>query len=350
MADAIEMEAPETQVAQESVPQVDAVVASTDNAPENASSSVPQVEPTVPHETSPKVESKELSQEELLAKLNLNKSEFEEFQKFQQAKKEEEERPLREQKKWAEITSFGINQGELTKDDVLNFEIVSKKSDIDLVRSEFEKDFVPSAEGLSEEEIQEEIDFQFKKIYHLTEDGKPKAKGELLLKSEANEIRKNAASKINSVEAKYNQVQSVRQLQKSHEETFKAISSAPLQDSVEIDGIKIDYEIPFEVTQDEVKAVLKGDGSVLLDAMYSVSSENKEAATKMYSDFVTQLAKEKSQKVALAKAIWDKADEHFKEKYSVGAKAPFKEGDFGKTETQAGRGMSEKEYHARKQG
>lgn len=42
----------------------------------------------------------------------------------------------------------------------------------------------------------------------------------------------------------------------------------------------------------------------------------------MYENVVTQLAKEKAGKTALTKAIWERADEYFKDKYSVGAKAP----------------------------
>jgi len=347
MSEVLEMVAPqETQAVENTAPVVDAAVAPVETS-ENASSSVStETEPqaVAPEQQIETPAPAKLSQEEILAQLGMGKDDFEEFQRVVKEKKDLAEKPIREQKSWAEKTTFGINEGLLTKEDVLNYELISKKSDEELVFEEFKKDFQFSDDDLTDDEKSEELDVAFKSAYHITSEGKIKSKGEALLKQEASEIRKGFASKISDVESKYNQVQSVKQLQKSHEEIFNQLSSSKIKDSIEINGVKIDYEIPFEVTQDEVKSVLKSEGSILLEAMYSLNSENQDSAKKMYSDFVTQLAKEKAGKTALTNAVWEKAKEHFRDVYSVGAKSPFKqEGAIGIVARENG-GLSEEEY------
>lgn len=104
-----------------------------------------------------------------------------------------------------------------------------------MVFEEFKKDFQFSDDDLTDEEKTEELMWHLKAHIISLAKVKSKSKGEALLKQEASEIRKGFASKISDVESKYNQVQSVKNLQKSHEAIFSQLASAKITDSVEID-------------------------------------------------------------------------------------------------------------------
>lgn len=342
----VEQQQDVAQVAENAIPSVEAVATATTETSDNASSSV-STENETPITTSEQVietpSPAKLSREEILAQLGMGSDDFEEFQRVVKEKKELAEQPIREQKSWAKKTEYGINEGLITKEDVLNFELISQKSNEDLVFEDFKKDFEFSDADLTAEEKEEEIQTAYDNTFHRNAKGKAKEIGDDMIAKRASEIRSSSASKITDVDNKYNQVQSVKNLQKSHEAIFNQLASSKITDSVEIDGVKIDYEIPFEVTQDEVKEILKSDGSILLETMYSLNNENKESANKMYSDFVTQLAKEKAGKTALTNAIWEKAKDHFRDLYSVGGKAPFKEGNMAIVE-QSREGLAEKDY------
>jgi hypothetical protein len=264
-----------------------------------------------------KEEPKEIAVEEkadptvdILSKYNLSEEDLKQFSEQKAKQREEEEKPLQEQKKWSSIVNFGIANKILKKEDVLSYEEAGKKTDTELAFEKFKNEYKPSEEGLSNEELQEEIQYEFQNEYP----------NEKVIKLEANAIREQLSIPFKSAESTFNKVQSVEQMKAQHKKIFNEVASAPIQDTIEFDGKKIDIEYNAEITEEEVaKALQSNEGSTLLNYMHDISQNNSEVSSQIYKGFIQNLKKEKSQK----NAIWEKAIEYAKENLTIGAKAPF---------------------------
>ena len=249
-----------------------------------------------------------------LKELGLSKEDLESLKESKRKEKEESEKPLNESKKWASVIANGIQEGTLTKEDVIKYESTSKAEDKDLVFEAFKKEFTPSSPDLDEEEINEELQDAFKKEY-------PSDK---LIKLEAKSIRDEIAKPFQVAEKNLTQRESVLSMKKMHEEIVADVLSSKFAESFKLGDVELNVEVDQEITKQEVdEALTKTDGGKeLLKMMHSLYVENKEASAELYKSFVTSLAKEKAQS-KMIESVWQKASEHFKKEYSIGAQAPF---------------------------
>jgi hypothetical protein len=263
--------------------------------------------------------------------MGLSKQDLDSLKESKLKQKEEADKPLNEQKAWANVIADGIQEGILTKEDVVKYESVSKREDNDLVFEKFKQDFKPSDDTLSQEEIDEEIQDAFKSEY-------PSQK---LIKLEAEKIREEISQPFKSAEQNLTKKQSVLGLKKLHEELLDTMLSSKYQESYKIGDKDIVVELEQQVTKDEVnEALTKTEGGKqLLNIMHSLYNENKEQSAELYRSFVNSIAKEKVQS-KIIENVWEQASEYFKGVYSLGAQAPFTSQKIDTTE-QGGDGLME---------
>lgn len=273
----------------------------------------------------PKGEQNQKSFNDFLKESGLTEADLAQFKEQKAKEKQEAEKPLNEQKRWASIVSKGISDGKITKEDVLKFEEIAKAKDDELVFQEFKKTYQTENSDLDEDELDEEVRAAFDDQYN------PR-----LIKSEAEKIRSEMQGKFNAIETEYQKREAVRDMEKLHNTVF-AEAVKPSKEVVEIDGQKIEIEIKPEITMDEVKQALKSEqGSPLLELMFNTFQNDKETSAEMFKGFVENLAKQKNYKESIVNATWKKAEEHFKTVYSRGSNAPF--GSQGNDTMDAGSG------------
>lgn len=260
----------------------------------------------------PKGEQNQKSLEDFLKESGLTEDDFKQLKEQKAKEKQEAEKPLNEQKRWASIVSKGITDGKITKEDVLKFEQIANTKDEELVFQEFKKTYQTENSDLDEDELEEEVRAAFDDQYN------PR-----LIKAEAEKIRSEMQGKFNAIETEYQKREAVRDMEKLHNTVF-AEAIKPLKEVVEIEGQKIEIEIKPEITMDEVKKALKSEqGAPMLELMFNTFQKDKETSAELFKGFVENLAKQKNYKESIVNATWKKAEEHFKSVYSVGAKAPF---------------------------
>lgn len=249
-----------------------------------------------------------------LKELGLSKEDLESLKESKRKEKEEAEKPLNESKKWASVIANGIQDGSLTKEDVIKYESTANIADEDLVLEAFKKTFTPSEEGLEADEFNEELQEAFRKEY-------PSDK---LIKLEAKSIRDEIAKPFEVAQKNLSQKESVLSMKQMHEQIVADVLNSKFTETYKVGDVDLDIEVEQQVTKQEVDdALTKTDGGKeLLKMMHSLYLDNKEASAELYKSFVTSIAKEKAQ-AKVIENVWAKASEHFKKEYSIGAQAPF---------------------------
>lgn len=331
------LEAMSQQTATEDVATQDVPVV-VDATIESPSVNITNVETATTTETSPSnvvetptPETPKFYLDSYLKEMGLSKSDLDSLKESKIKEKEEAEKPLNEQKAWANVIADGIQDGILTKEDVVKYESISKREDNDLVFENFKKDFKPSDDTLSAEEIEEEMQEAYRNEY-------PSQK---LVKLEAEKIREEIAKPFKSAETNLTKKQSVLGLKKMHEELLDTMLNSKHQESYKVGDKDIVVEVDNPITKEEVnEALTKTEGGKqLLNIMHSLYNESKEQSAELYKSFVSSLAKEKAQS-KIIENVWEQASEHFKSVYSVGAQAPFTSQKINVTE-QSGDGMKD---------
>lgn len=252
--------------------------------------------------------------DDYLKGIGLTKEDLESLKALKQKEKEEAEKPLNESKKWASVIANGIQEGTLTKEDVIKYESISQRDDKDLVFESFKNKFTPSEEWLSQEEFNEELQEAFNKEF-------PSDK---LIKLEAKSIRDEVAKPFEVAQKSLSQKESVLGMKQMHEEIIADVLKSKFNESYKLGDVDLDIEVEQQLTKQEVdEALTKTDGGKeLLKMMHSLYLDNKEGSAELYKSFVHSLAKEKAH-AKVVEGIWEKASEHFKKVYSIGAQAPF---------------------------
>lgn len=252
--------------------------------------------------------------DDYLKGMGLSKEDLESLKASKQKEKEESEKPLNENKKWASVIANGIQEGTLTKEDVIKYESISLKDDKELVFESFKNKFSPSEEGLTQEEFDEELQEAFDKEF-------PSDK---LIKMEAKSIRDEVSKPFEVAQKSLSQKESVLGMKQMHEGIIADVLKSKFNESYKIGDVDLDIEVEQQLTKQEVdEALTKTDGGKeLLKMMHSLYLENKEGSAELYKSFVHSLAKEKAHN-KVVEGIWEKASEHFKKVYSIGAQAPF---------------------------
>lgn len=266
----------------------------------------------------------------ILAKKGIAIEDLQSIQAAKEKEREEKEAPIRAQKEWGQIVQFGIENGIISKDDVVAYETLSKVNDKDLVFEQFKANY-KNEEGLTGEELEEAITAEFEDEYNLaTTSQRALARAEAALKAEADRIRNEKASVFSKAQSQYNQVKTVKNLREQHDQILKQFEDGVVEKKefeVEIEGekTKLEIEIPIKVDAAAVKEQIKAaaDGAIL-NVMYDTYQKNPEAAAEMFKEFAksTAISQEVYAK-ALVDAAAAKLDTIYKQKYTVGSRAPF---------------------------
>lgn len=298
-----------------------ATEAATSPTPEAAATETPET-PVVETPTATAPTTKTI--DELLSEQGLSADEIKEFKEAKQKQKEEAEKPLREQRQWAETVKYGVDKGLITKEDLLAADKVSATPDKDLVFDKFKSEY-KNENGLEGEELQDEIEAAFTEEYGLDAvSDRAKQRAESLLKQEADNLRASVLNKVKAVEAEYNKTKSVIGFSEQHKSLFSEITKAPITQVVKVGDEDLTIEVPFEVTEEEIVASLKSEqGAPLLNLMYSTYSDNPELAGEMYKQYVQSVAMNKNLISKVIEQVSAKVDAQAKLKYSIGAQQPF---------------------------
>jgi hypothetical protein len=259
-----------------------------------------------------------VSFEEGLKEIGFSKEELLEFKAKREAEQAELEKPLREQKNWAEKLSYGINNKLFTKDDVLKHEEISKKSDIDLMFENFE--FIPSEEGLSQEEIEDAKLDAFNETYHIYASSESaKAQGQKMLEAGAKEIRSKVSDKFNKVDAEFTERTISNNFLEQRKSVLAELTEKGHKESFTIEGETIEIEIPIAITEDQLKEQLTSEsGLPMLKIMRDLFKNNPEQSAEAFKQFVINTNRQQ----AIGEAMYQKGLERGKA-LSVGATAPF---------------------------
>lgn len=264
------------------------------------------------------VPTKVVSFEDGLKEFGFSKEELLEIKAKRELEQAELEKPLTEQKNWAEKLSFGINNKLFTKEEVLQHEAISKKSDIDLVFENFE--FAPSEEGLSQDEIDEAKLEAFNEAYNIHANSESaKAKGQKLLQSEAKEIRSKVSEKFNKVDTEFTERSISNNFLEQRKSVLAELTEKGHKETFVVDGETIEIEIPIAVTEDQLKEQLTSEsGLPMLKIMRDMYKNNPEQSKEAFKQFVINTNRQQ----VLVETAYQKGLEKGKAT-SVGATAPF---------------------------
>jgi len=302
---------------------------------ENNNAAPAAEEQAAPQSAAPAEKSEDEILNAILAKKGIAIEDLQSIQAAKEKEKEEKEAPIRAQKEWGQIVQFGIENGIISKDDVVAYETLSKIDDKQLVFDQFKANF-KNEEGLDGEDLEEAIAAEFEDEYNLaTTSQRALARAEAALKAEADRIRNEKASVFSKAQSQYNQVKTVKSLREQHDQILKQFEGGVVEKKefeVEIEGekTKLEIEIPIKVDAAAVKEQIKAaaDGAIL-NVMYDTYQKNPEAAAEMFKEFAksTAISQEVYAK-ALVDAAAAKLDTIYKQKYTVGSRAPFQSGHF----------------------
>lgn len=289
-----------------------------------------------PTEQSP-TEQKSFTVDEILAQHGISKDELKEFQDQKKAKQEEEDKPKMETQRWLDVLSHGVKIGAITKEDALLVEDLSKLPNEQVVFENFKKT-VANPDNLTGTDFEEYAADEFADTYSTHNKSESAAKKrELLFKTEADQIRNEALTKIKTVEKEYSKVQLAASLTNQHKSLFAEISKKPITQTFKVKDEDVTIEVENSITEEEVTKALKSDeAKSLLNFMGMVHAEDPKAADEIYKSFVTSLSIAKTEEAKTQK-IWEKAVEWAKKEYSIGSQAPFdsKQGANRGTDTSA---------------
>lgn len=268
-------------------------------------------------------EAKSFTVAEILSEHGITEDELNEFKNHKKAKQEEEDKPKLETQRWLDVLSHGVKSGALTKEDALMVENLSKTPDRDIVFAEFAKT-APNPDNLKGDELAEYLEDEFADAYSMHNKSESATKKrELLFKTEADQIRNEALSKIKTVEKEYSKAQLATSLTNQHKALFAEIIKKPISQTFKVKDEDVTIEVDNNITEEEVTKALKSDeAKSLLNFMGMVHAEDPKAADEIYKSFVTSLSIAKTEEVKTQK-IWDKAVEWAKKEYSIGSQAPF---------------------------
>lgn len=263
--------------------------------------------------------------DDILLEHNISLDELKEYKEAKQKKLIEENRPIIEQQEWAEAIAFGVKEKLISKEDVEAQVKLNEKDDLSLVFENFAKNY-ENTDNLSGEYLEAMIRASFEDEYNLTIDDTTSIKPRIakILKSEADELRKPIIEKIGKTKSEYSKRKSIVEMEGSHKQIFQEIAATPIEVEVEVNGEKMNVPIENTLTEEELVQSLKSEeGAPMLNYLFELYSKDKDLSNDLYRSIAQNFALAKSQKEAITKAVWSKAEEHFKEVYSVGSRAPF---------------------------
>jgi hypothetical protein len=289
----------------------------------------------------------EKSIDEILSAHNISLQELNEFKAAKQQKLIEENRPIIEQQEWADTVAFGIKEKLISKEDVEAQVKLKEKDDLSLVFENFAKNY-ENTDNLDGEYLDAMIRASFEDEYNMSIDDPSSINPRIakILKSEADELRNPIIEKISKTKAEFTKRKALSEMSDAHKTIFQEIAKTPIEIEVEVNGEKMNVPIENTLTEEELVQSLKSEeGAPMLNYLFELYAKDKDVSNDLYRSIAQNFALAKSQKESITKAVWEKAEEHFKYVYSVGARNPFnsKEQQI-KGNTQK---MTEAEYHKR---
>jgi hypothetical protein len=261
-----------------------------------------------------------------LANQGISMDEIKNYKASKEKGESEKNKVFEESKEWADFTNFAVSNGKLTKDDILKSEEIKKVDDLTLVKQNFILNFDDfSSDDLTEEEMQEEIEYAFSEKYPTESDNELLNKAvEKAIADEAQEIRKPILSKIDDSMYEYIEKARAEKTVNTHKQIFDTVKDEKLSAEIKIGNELVKVEIDAPISLEEYQADLAKDKDRQIG--FSTLMVQDEAKAKEYMALDVKAFKEKMNAKALHQAIYERAYESAKsesEKHYVGARAPF---------------------------
>lgn len=271
--------------------------------------------------TSEKVEQAQTTEVDIWSKLGMTETEFNELKKIQ----EERSKPDTESKAFADLTQYVVEKKLATKDEIIEFENISKADDKSLVYAKFSEKYRKDNPELTltDADIQEEFNAE----YFIGDGNEKLAKqGQRILSEEANEIRKPIIDKINSFKKDFVIGTNMASFTKQQQTIVDEFNKHVISKSVVIDGNKITVEVKPDVTFDELKKHFSSeDGKVQNNILFEAFTTDRTQSEKALGQLLSHMASAKTEEKflqAFASKIKEQVESEFKGK-EAGAKAPF---------------------------
>lgn len=317
-------EAPVTSEESTTVAEVTTTATETENKDvivngEAAGTSQEEVKVTV---TAEEVKQAQTTEIDIWSKLGMTETEFNELKQI----KEERSKPDIESKAFADLTQYVVDKKLATKDEIIEFENLSKADDKSLVYAKFAEKYRNDNPELTltDADIQEE----FNSEYFIDNYNERLAKqGERILAEEANEIRKPLVDKINSLKKDFvisSNMASFTQQQKTIVDEF---NKHKITKTVNIGGQKITVEVEPAISFDELKNHFSktDQGKVQNNLLFEAFVQDRTQSEQAIGQLVSNMANSKSE-AKILQAIADKAFEQGQQSVkdsSPGARAAF---------------------------
>jgi len=272
--------------------------------------------------TAEEVKQTEPAEVDIWSKLGMTETEFNELKQI----KEERSKPDTESKAFADFTQYVVEKKLATKDEILEFENISKTDDKSLVYANFvEKYRKDNPEfTLSDADIQEEFDAEY---FIGNGNEKLSKQGQKMLAEEASEIRKPITDKINAFKKDFvigSNMASFTQQQKTIVEEF---NKHKISKTVSIGGQKVTVEVDPAITFDELKNHFtttdqgKAQNNLLFEAFVQDRTQSEQAIGQLISHMANTKAESKILQ-AIADNAFEQGQQSAKDKLP-GATAPF---------------------------
>lgn len=261
------------------------------------------------------------TKEDILAELGVSEEEILEMKKSKEAKAE----PPQEEKAFAELVNYAIQNGKSTKDEILQFENIQKADIHSLVYNKFAEAKRAEDSSISDEDIKSDFDFEY---YVDSDDAKLKKIGEGMIAAEAESIKKPLVDKIEAIKKDFVIASNLDGFKKQQDVIVNEFAKHPIKKSIQVNGENVEIEVMPKITFDELKKHLAEteEGKIQNNLLFDAYVNNPEFSEKALGKMLTAMAEQKAETEIyseLVKKTWEKAEAHFKDT-AIGAKAPFK--------------------------
>lgn len=264
------------------------------------------------------------SQEDIYNKFlqeqGLTKEDIETFKKEKVAKSQ----PPIEEKAFADLVQFAVNQKLATKDEILQYENIQKQDETALVFDKFKSEKLAEDSTLT----QDEIKAMFDEEYFIGDPNEKRAKqGQMIIAEEAKAIKSPLVSKFDGLKNEFVKQANFSDYVSQQETIVNEFNNHPIKKTVEVNGEKIEIEIKPELSIADVKKYFteSEEGKIQNNLLFSAFVEDRSQSEKALSNILNAMTTtRKGVEIdnAIATAVWNKAEAHFKN-LAIGAKAPF---------------------------
>lgn len=255
-----------------------------------------------------------------LEEQGLTKEDIEALKKDKVAKSQ----PPIEEKAFADLVQFAVNQKLATKDEILQYENIQKQDDTTLVFDKYKSEKLAEDSTLNEAEIKAMFDEE----YFIGDANEKRARqGQMIIAEEAKAIKSPLVGKFDNLKNEFVKQANFSDYISQQETIVNEFNNHSIKKTVEVNGEKIEVEVKPEISFAELKEYFtkSEEGKIQNNLLFAAFVEDRGQSEKALANILSAMTSaKKGVEVdnAIVKAVWEKAETHFKN-LAIGAKAPF---------------------------